>query len=139
MHKIEEDNVPEEDDEATVDTVNNKEEDEARADKEQQPEEVVPPAPIPQPRVVQELNCNLDKKHWGDGIVRSVIHECVIGPVIQDYGNLEATLSTSSYEFQKGMKEFKELGYEARAKELDKNLIGRDVIDCCRESQSLMT
>ena len=62
-------------------------------------------------------------------MVGSVIHEYYIGSVIKDYGNLEATLSTPQYGFQKGMKVFKELGYKVTVKKLDKNLIGRNVID----------
>ena len=49
--------------------------------------------------------------------------------LIQDYGNLEATLSTPQYGFQKEMKVFKEKDYTAIVNELDKNLIGRTVID----------
>ena len=45
------------------------------------------------------------------------------------YGNFEATLSTPQYGFEKGLKEFKELGYVATIKELDKNLIVKNVID----------
>ena len=62
-------------------------------------------------------------------MVGSVIHEYIVGSVIQHYGNLKATLSTPQYGFQKGLKEFKELGYEATIKELDKNLIGKNVMD----------
>ena len=62
-------------------------------------------------------------------MVGSVIHEHCIGSVIEEYTNLEATLSTPQYGFQKGMKVFKENGHEATVKELDKNLIGRNVID----------
>ena len=49
--------------------------------------------------------------------------------MIREYTNLEATLSTPQYGFQKGIKVFKEKGHEATVKELDKNLIGRNVID----------
>ena len=62
-------------------------------------------------------------------MVGSVIHEYIVGSVIQPYGNLKATLSTPLYGFQKGLKEFKELGYKATIKELDKNLIGKNFID----------
>jgi hypothetical protein len=47
--------------------------------------------------------------------------------VISGYGNLEATLSTPQYGFQKGLKVFGESGYKATIKELDANLIGRNV------------
>ena len=62
-------------------------------------------------------------------MVGSVIHEIIVGSVIQKYGNLEATLSTPQYGFQKGLKKFKELGYEATIKELDKNLTGKNIMD----------
>ena len=58
-----------------------------------------------------------------------MIHECVIGSVIQEYSNLKATLLTPQYGFHKEMKVFKELGYMATVKELDKNLLDRNVID----------
>ena len=77
----------------------------------------------------RKLDCALDGKHWGDGMIGSVIHEYCIRLVINNYSNLEATLSTLQYGFQKWMKVFKEKGYTANMKELDKNLIGRNVID----------
>ena len=42
---------------------------------------------------------------------------------------LLATLSTPQYGFQKRLKEFKETGYKATVKELNKNLIGKNVLD----------
>ena len=51
------------------------------------------------------------------------------GSVIRNYRNLCATLSTPQYGFQKGLKIFKESGHEATIKELDKNLIGKNVLD----------
>ena len=62
-------------------------------------------------------------------MVGSVIHGCCVGSVVQDYGNLVATLSTPQCGFQTGMQVFKKKGYTAMVKELDKNLIGRKVID----------
>ena len=49
--------------------------------------------------------------------------------MIREYTNLEATLSTPQYGFQKVMKVFKEKGHKATAKELNKNLIGKNVIN----------
>ena len=49
--------------------------------------------------------------------------------MINNYSNLEATLSTPQYGFQKGMQVLKEKGYTATVNELDKNLIGRNVIE----------
>ena len=39
------------------------------------------------------------------------------------------SLSTPQYGFQKGLKVFKEAGYDATLKELDKNLIGDNVLE----------
>ena len=62
-------------------------------------------------------------------MVGSVIHTHCIESVIREYTSLEATVSTPHYGFQKGMKVFREKGHKATMKELDKNLIGRNVID----------
>ena len=110
-----------------------------RVDEAPQPEEVIPLVPQ-QPCVIQELDCILDGKKWEDGMVGSVIHECCVSSVIQEYGNFKATLSTPQYRFQKGMKGmkiFKEQGYKATVKELDKNLIGRNV-RCDRHFSSMI-
>jgi hypothetical protein len=48
--------------------------------------------------------------------------------IIKGYVNLEATLSTPQYGFKKGLTIFGGPGYDATVKELDENLIGRDVI-----------
>lgn len=58
-----------------------------------------------------------------------MIQQYVVGSVIQHYGNLEATLSTPQYNFQRGLKEFEAAGYKATIDELDKNLIGKNVLD----------
>jgi hypothetical protein len=69
--------------------------------------------------IVRELELDLGA-YWNDKVV---------GSVIQNYGNLEATLSTPQYGFQKGLNEFKETGYIATVNELNKNLIGKNVLD----------
>ena len=69
--------------------------------------------------MVRELESDLGA-YWNDEVV---------GSVIQNYGNLEATLSTPQYGFQKGLNEFKETGYKATVNELNKNLIGKNVLD----------
>jgi hypothetical protein len=65
----------------------------------------------------------LDGTYWNPG--RQEGH-CL--SAIKGYGNLEATLSTPQYGFKKGLAIFGGLGYDATVKELDENLIGRDVI-----------
>ena len=71
----------------------------------------------------------MDGIHWGNGAVGSVIREYVVGSVIQHYSSLEVSLLTPQYGFQKGLKVFKEAGYDATLKELDKNLIGKNVLE----------
>ena len=58
-----------------------------------------------------------------------VIREYVVGSVIQHYGSLEVSLSTPQYGFKKGLEVFKDVGYDATLKELDKNLIGKNVLE----------
>jgi hypothetical protein len=70
------------------------------------------------------LDSTLDGPHWDN-----CVHTQYCMSVISGYGNLEATLSTPQYGFQKGLKVFGEDGYKATIKELDANLIGRNVID----------
>ena len=72
-------------------------------------------------------------------MVGSVSHEYIVGSVIQYYGNIEATLSTPQYGFQKGLKEFKEMGYNATIKELDKNLVGKNVMGMLSAGSITMT
>ena len=71
----------------------------------------------------------MDGDYWQDSMVSSVIHEHCIGSMIREYTDLETTLSTPQYGFQKGMKMFKKSRHKATVKELDKNLIGPNVID----------
>jgi hypothetical protein len=76
------------------------------------------------PGAPRGLDSTLDGPHW-DNCVNTRYYMSVIS----GYGNLEATLSTPQYGFQKGLKLFGEGGYKATIKELDANLIGRNVID----------
>jgi hypothetical protein len=47
---------------------------------------------------------------------------------ITSYSNIEASKSTPQYGFNRGLKEFGELGYEATMKELDDNLLGMGAV-----------
>ena len=47
---------------------------------------------------------------------------------ITSYSNIEPTKSTPQYGFNRGLKEFGELGYEATVKELDDNLLGMGAV-----------
>ena len=60
---------------------------------------------------------------------RGVLEEFALS-VIHSYANLDATIkSTPQYGFKKGMSVFQDEGHQATIKELDENLVGRDVID----------
>ena len=65
----------------------------------------------------------LDGNYWNR---RGEANYCL--SIIKGFGNLEATLSTPQYGFKKGLTVFGGPGYDATIKELDENLIGRDVI-----------
>ena len=54
-------------------------------------------------------------------------HAYVLGS-ITSYSNIEASKSTPQYGFNRGLKEFGELGYEATVKELDDNLLGMGAV-----------
>jgi hypothetical protein len=47
---------------------------------------------------------------------------------ITSYSNIEASKSTPQYGFNRGLKEFGELGYEATVKRLDDNLLGMGAV-----------
>jgi len=47
---------------------------------------------------------------------------------ITSYSNIEASKSTPQYGFNRGLKEFGELGYQATVKELDDNLLGMGAV-----------
>jgi hypothetical protein len=48
---------------------------------------------------------------------------------IASYSNIEASKSTPQYGFNRGLKEFGSLGYEATVKELDDNLLGMGAVN----------
>jgi hypothetical protein len=54
---------------------------------------------------------------------------------ITSYSNIEASKSTPQYGFNRGLKEFGELGYEATLKELDDNLLGMGAIKMLKPSE----
>jgi hypothetical protein len=51
------------------------------------------------------------------------------------YSNIEASKSTAQYGFNRGLKEFGELGYEATVKELDDNLLGMGAVRMLKPSE----
>ena len=111
QHSNEQDDPSE--DEATVDPEDNEEQQED----DDLDEEVVSDDEYSQgaqrPRMVWELDADLDDIHWGNGAVGSVIREYVVGSVIQHYGSLEVSLSTPQYGFKKGLEVFQDAGYDA--------------------------
>jgi hypothetical protein len=54
---------------------------------------------------------------------------------ITSYSNIEASKSTPQYGFNRGLKEFGELGYEATVKELDDNLLGMGAVKMLKPSE----
>jgi hypothetical protein len=54
---------------------------------------------------------------------------------IATYSNIEASKSTPQYGFNKGLKEFGSLGYEATVKELDDNLLGMGAVQMLKPSE----
>ena len=115
LHFVED---PQDDDEAEAPPEYEIEEVE-ETDDQQEDVETEAEANPPAVNAARELgNDGLDGKYW-TGYCMSVI---------KGYGNLEATLSTPQYGFRKGLTVFGGPGYDATVKELDENLIGRDVI-----------
>jgi hypothetical protein len=54
---------------------------------------------------------------------------------ISSYSNIEASKSTPQYGFNRGLKEFGALGYEATVKELDDNLLGMGAVKMLQPSE----
>jgi hypothetical protein len=54
---------------------------------------------------------------------------------IAAYSNIEASKSTPQYGFNKGLKEFGSLGYEATVKELDDNLLGMGAVKMLKPTE----
>jgi hypothetical protein len=56
--------------------------------------------------------------------------------MMQEYFELEALKSTPMYGYRKGLKIFRDLGYQSTVKELRDNLIGRGCIDVLTEKET---
>jgi hypothetical protein len=54
---------------------------------------------------------------------------------IASYSNIESSKSTPQYGFNRGLKEFGTLGYEATVKELDDNLLGMGAVQMLKPSE----
>jgi hypothetical protein len=68
------------------------------------------------------LDCSLNPDgYWGANAHSTCSY---VLNTIASFTNFEASKSTPQYGFNRGMKEFGELGLEAAMKELDDNLIG---------------
>jgi hypothetical protein len=116
---LEELNVVEEDDdtnnEINKDTECNEDNDISNVDKES--------SVLEEEEQPQKKRAGLDGNYWNR---KGEANYCL--SIIKGYGNLEATLSTPQYGFKNGLSIFGGPGYGATIKELDENLIGRDVI-----------
>jgi hypothetical protein len=75
------------------------------------------------PSIPHELESDLGP-YW------TLAHSChaYVLNTITSYSNIEASKSTPQYGFNRGLKEFGELGYEATVKELDDNLLGMGAV-----------
>jgi hypothetical protein len=67
----------------------------------------------------------------------ALAHSCqaYVLNTITSYSNIEASKSTPQYGFNRGLKEFGELGYEATVKELDDNLLGMGAVKMLKPSE----
>jgi hypothetical protein len=78
----------------------------------------------------KELNSNLGP-YWA--LAQS--SQAYVLNTITSYSNIEASKSTPQYGFNRGLKEFGELGYEATVKELDDNLLGMGAVRMLKPSE----
>jgi hypothetical protein len=64
-------------------------------------------------------------------------HSCKVYVLntITSYSNIEASKSMPQYSFNRGLKEFGELGYEATVNELDNNLLGMGAVKMLKPSE----
>jgi hypothetical protein len=82
------------------------------------------------PGIPSELESDLGP-YW------ALAHSCqaYVLNTITSYSNIEASKSTPQYGFNRGLKEFDELGYEATVKELDDNLLGMGAVKMLKPSE----
>ena len=87
-------------------------------------------AAVEEPSVPSELVSDLGS-YWA---FAQSSHAYVLN-TIASYNNIEASKSTPQYGFNRGLKEFKDLGYEATVKELDDNLLGMNAVKMLNPSE----
>jgi hypothetical protein len=80
--------------------------------------------------VPEELKSDLGP-YW---VLAQSSYEYVLN-TISSYNNIEASKSTPQYGFNRGLKEFGQLGYEATVKELDDNLLGMGAVRMLKPSE----
>jgi hypothetical protein len=79
------------------------------------------------------LDCSLNPdENWGANAHSTCSY---VLNTIASFTNFEASKSTPKYGFNRGMKEFGDLDFEATMKELDDNLIGMDAVQMIRPSE----
>jgi hypothetical protein len=83
-----------------------------------------------EPTTPSELESDLGP-YW------TLAHSCKVYVLntITSYSNIEASKSTPQYGFNRGLKEFGELGYEATVNELDDNLLGMGAVKMLKPSE----
>jgi hypothetical protein len=83
-----------------------------------------------QPEVSKELESDLGP-YW----TLAQTAQAYVLNTITSYSNIEASKSTPQYGFNRGLKEFGELGYQATVKELDDNLLGMGAVKMLKPSE----
>jgi hypothetical protein len=83
-----------------------------------------------EPNMERELDSNLGP-YWT--LAQST--QAYVLSTITSYSNIEASKSTPQYGFNRGLKEFGNLGYEATVKELDDNLLGMGAVKMLNPSE----
>jgi hypothetical protein len=82
------------------------------------------------PNIPNELKSDLGS-YW---VLAQSSYALVLN-TISSYSNIEASKSTPQYGFNRGLKEFGALGYEATVKELDDNLLGMGAVKMLEPSE----
>ena len=86
------------------------------------------PEEVRKPRMRFEVQPSLGS-YWGDGLVGAMMNaESAAANIMQEYGEMTASISTPQYNLKKGLRIFKRDGYKARVKKLRDNLIGHNCI-----------
>ena len=80
------------------------------------------------------FHTNLNRTWVYTGVLAQSSYAYVLS-TIASYSNIEASKFTPQFGFNRGLKGFGELGYEATVKELDDNLLGMGVVRMLKPSE----